>query len=87
MWIRKVEIKEHYKSADGDRATLTQTPDGTATLTIRDADGQIIVCRKYASRKGAAVALGRRGKWEFVFMTESFRKAKTKGRLHQRCAR
>ena len=81
MWLIRSKITERYKNVRGDFATIELFPDDSVILTIRDGDGKQLFQKEYDSRKGARIALGRFGKWEYIITVDTIKKGKTKGEV------
>ena len=74
MYLIKTKIEEHYKSAGGDFAVIEMFPDDKVVLTIRNHDCQPYFQKEYKNRKGARIALGKFGKWEYVITVDTIKK-------------
>ncbi len=83
MWLIKTKVEEHYQNDRGDTAVIAMFPDDSVVLTIRDGDFQQIYQKAFNTRKGARIALGRFGKWEYVITVDTIKKSKTKGGLYR----
>lgn len=55
---------ERYRDSHGNTAEILVYRIGGARLEIRTATGVCIHGKEYKNRKGARIALGRRGRWE-----------------------
>lgn len=55
---------ERYRDSYGSTAEILVYRTGGARLEIRTATGVRIHGKEYKNRKGAQIALGRRGRWE-----------------------
>lgn len=51
-------INEHYKDFYGCTGRLATTPAGKIRMTIRTAQGKLVVQKDYSTRKGARIAMG-----------------------------
>lgn len=73
--LRTVELKERYSTPSGGSASVALHPDNTALLTVKDATGAVITEKRYSSRKGAVIAMGRLcGRCKFIIMEQTIRK-------------
>lgn len=81
IMLIKTKVVERYRNNDGLFARIISTPD-ESTLEVRSDDwnGNVIFTRAYETRKGAAVALGRRyGQFIFAGMMENIHKERRFG--------
>lgn len=75
MWLIKSKHEEHYQNDRGETAVIECFPDDTVVLTIRDSELQQFFQKTYTSRKGARIALGRFGKWDYVITVDTVKKS------------
>lgn len=62
-------VSEYYKDFYGCTASVVHNNNG-AVLTIRTESGQLVKKQKYATRRGAMIAMGKCSDgWRFVSMT------------------
>lgn len=63
-------MKRYYRSIYNSTASVQTHRDGTATLRICTCYGNLVINKKYASERGARIAMGRYvgfpGGWEEV---------------------
>lgn len=63
-------MKRYYRGIYGSTASVQVHRDGTATLRICTCYGNLVFNKKYASERGARIAMGRyagmSGSWEEV---------------------